>query len=188
MLTVLIQQCFTDAGLSFEQLDAVAVSAGPGSFTGLRIGVSAAKGLCYALGKPLIAVPTLQIVCHQMLSVSLCSTSYCLAVIEAKRNSIYYCLFTADGKELITTTYTETVGNLKELSAPYIPLCIGGPGGALLKSVFDNQQVEFLPSHALHANSMALVSQGKFETAQFEGVAYFEPAYHLAFLPKLPKR
>ncbi len=187
ILTTLIDQCIDEAKKSFKEIDAVAVSAGPGSFTGLRIGVSTAKGLCYALKKPLISIPTLKIVYRQMQSKITENPSYCMATVEAKKNSIYFCLFDADGKELTATTYTEALENLQPLLAEFSPLLISGTGSAFFTLLPNNGQIVFLPVQPANAIAMACDAEQKYNASLFESVAYFEPAYHLAFMPKLAK-
>jgi tRNA threonylcarbamoyladenosine biosynthesis protein TsaB len=104
VITLLIERCMTDAGLKLTDLDAVAVSEGPGSYTSLRVGFSTAKGLCFALGTPLITINTLASLASAAFEeVKDSSVLYC-AMIDARRMEVYAALFDADGKELSPPT------------------------------------------------------------------------------------
>lgn len=99
-LHVFIKEALKEASLSFSDLDAVAISKGPGSYTGLRIGVSAAKGLCFSLDLPLIAIPTLQSMAHQ---VDLNPGELVIPVLDARRMEVYSCIYGSDYKEVRET-------------------------------------------------------------------------------------
>ena len=109
LLTVFVEELLKNNRLSMKNLDAVCVSMGPGSYTGLRIGVSAAKGLCYGSGLPLIAVPTLQSMVNGLLSRHrheiVNSDNYLLCpMIDARRLEVYTALFTKELKEVLPTS------------------------------------------------------------------------------------
>ena len=99
VLTVFIEELMQKHQLSFHQLDAIAVSAGPGSYTGLRIGTSTAKGLCYALNKPLIAVPTLAAMADGVIRQTNDSNAAFMPALDARRMDIYTAVFDAAGVE-----------------------------------------------------------------------------------------
>lgn len=94
LLTTLIQNAVDHSGVSLSQLDAVAVAKGPGSYTGLRVGVSTAKGLCYALDRPLIAVNTLEAMAAQVVSFYPSDTLFC-PMLDARRMEVYCALYDA---------------------------------------------------------------------------------------------
>jgi tRNA threonylcarbamoyladenosine biosynthesis protein TsaB len=96
MLTTLIQNVVQDAGFELSDLDAVAVAKGPGSYTGLRVGISTAKGLCYALDKPLIAINTLEGMFEQVKDFYPSETLFC-PMIDARRMEVYAAIFNQDG-------------------------------------------------------------------------------------------
>ena len=95
LLTVMIDELFSENKLSFQQLDGIAVSAGPGSYTGLRIGVSVAKGLCYALNKPLISVPTLSSLAEGIKQKVKVTDVFFMPVMDARRMDIYTAVYDA---------------------------------------------------------------------------------------------
>ena len=94
-----IQEALTMASIDKSELDAIAVSKGPGSYTGLRIGVSAAKGLCYALDKPLISIPTLESLSNQLTELKGCR----VAMLDARRMEVYSAVFSSEGDEVRET-------------------------------------------------------------------------------------
>ncbi|MEM1260291.1 MAG: tRNA (adenosine(37)-N6)-threonylcarbamoyltransferase complex dimerization subunit type 1 TsaB, partial [Bacteroidota bacterium] len=99
-LHVFMEQAITKASISIQDLDAVAVSKGPGSYTGLRIGISAAKGLCFSLDVPLISVPTLKSMATQ---IQLIPTEVTIALLDARRMEVYSCAFDNKYKPLSET-------------------------------------------------------------------------------------
>jgi tRNA threonylcarbamoyladenosine biosynthesis protein TsaB len=186
-LTVFIQNVLKEAGLNLDEIDAIAVSKGPGSYTGLRIGVSVAKGLCYALNKPLISVDTLQ---AMALGVSKQQESdlYC-SMIDARRMEVYTALFDINNnvvepvsaKIIDENSFSE---NLKENKVLFY-----GDGADKCKEVLStNSKAIFsekgLPS-AQYINRIALE---KFNKKDFEDVAYFEPYYLKDFIATTPKK
>lgn len=182
----MIESLFAERKISIGELDAVAVSAGPGSYTGLRIGASVAKGLCYALGKPLIAVPTLQVVLESMYSAKHSKVSYYLATIEAKKNQIYYALFDANQTEIIQTGFTELTSDFEKLLPEGEEILVGGTGSEICKAFFSNNNMQFLLGGCPKAINMARESDNKFNLRKVEDIAYFEPAYLQKFVPKRP--
>lgn len=184
-LHTFIKEALQDASLSLKQLDAVAVSEGPGSYTGLRIGVSSAKGLCYALEKPLIGVPTLEILARQLPI----ETGYLIPMLDARRMEVYTSVFNA-AYELIKPTWAEIITEnsfQNELSAGTVHFL----GNGVLKclEVLKNSNAVFhedidLPS----ANEMSSIAFKKFKTGNFDNVAYFEPYYLKDFIATKPKK
>ncbi|MEK7249435.1 MAG: tRNA (adenosine(37)-N6)-threonylcarbamoyltransferase complex dimerization subunit type 1 TsaB [Bacteroidota bacterium] len=96
----LIDEVLKQSHLSLNELDAVAVSIGPGSFTGLRIGLSVTKGLVYATGKPLVAVPTLRALAQRAVDAGVVETQYILPAIDARRDEVYCQLFRFNGTSI----------------------------------------------------------------------------------------
>ena len=104
MLTTLISDVVTQSGFALSQLDAIAVAKGPGSYTGLRIGVSTAKGLCFSLDKPLLSVNTLAAMAEQVRAFYPAAYTLC-SMIDARRMEVYCAFYSAaDGRELQSTT------------------------------------------------------------------------------------
>lgn len=171
-LHVFIQDVLTQANLTFKDLNAIAVSQGPGSYTGLRIGVSAAKGLSYALNIPLIAVDTLEILAHQLKV----TDGLIVPMLDARRMEVFMSMF--------DSTYNQ----VKEISAEiidensfydiYQTLHLIGDGALKCKDFLNTSKFIYhdtilYPS----ANEMAKISYKKYVSQQFEDVAYFEPYY-----------
>ncbi|PCJ23338.1 MAG: tRNA (adenosine(37)-N6)-threonylcarbamoyltransferase complex dimerization subunit type 1 TsaB [Flavobacteriales bacterium] len=186
-LTVFIQSTLKEARLKLPDIDAVAVSKGPGSYTGLRIGVSVAKGLCYALNKPLIAVDTLQ--------------AMALGMSKAEDLGLYCAMIDARRMEVYTAIYDLNNNMIEEVSAKIIDkdsfenylkenkVVFFGDGSDKCKEVLNgNTNATFsdkgLPS-AQYINQIALE---KFNCQNFEDVAYFEPYYLKDFIATTPKK
>lgn len=183
-LHLFIQDTMTHAGLSFSDLDAVAVSQGPGSYTGLRIGVSAAKGLCFALDLPLIGVPTLQALAQQAMDRG---AMFVVPLLDARRMEVYSAVFDSKGHEtretraqiVDDTSFLDYVRQGKTL--------LLGPGAAKCEAILHHPNFEFDPKAIPSAREMAPLSYKQFIEGSFEDVAYFEPFYLKDFIALKPK-
>ncbi len=188
-LTLFIEDVFQQAKIKLRDVDAIAVSKGPGSYTGLRIGVSTAKGLCYSLNKPLIAINTLE---HLSLSVSkkISSqiqglTSVFCAMLDARRMEVYCALYDSEMHNLYPTSAEIIDGYfldkiLSPLGKGREGLCIYffGDGAAKCKAILSaNKNVFFIDEVIPSAKNMISLSEQSFINKQFEDVAYFEPFY-----------
>ncbi len=173
-LHVFIKEALEEASLSFSDLDAVAVSKGPGSYTGLRIGVSAAKGLCFSLDVPLISIPTLESMASQ---IQASGDEVIIPVLDARRMEVYSAVFNADGKE-IRETKAEVVDehSFKEFRDAS-KVHIVGSGAEKCKEVLAHSNFHFDGSLVPSAKEMAQLAFKKFQEGDFEDVAYFEPYY-----------
>ncbi len=181
-LHVFIEEIIKEAQITFKDLSAIAVSQGPGSYTGLRIGVSAAKGLCFALDIPLIAVDTLQVLASQVKL----STGLIIPMLDARRMEVYSAIFTPNYEnkravqaEIITDNSFE---DLQET------LYFVGDCAEKCKSVLTKDNFVFLgdikyPS----AEEMSFLSFEKYKNNDFVDVAYFEPYYLKDFMVTMPK-
>jgi len=181
-LTLFIEDVFKQAGLKLNTIDAVAVSKGPGSYTGLRIGVSTAKGLCYSLDKPLIAINTLE---HISLSLSKTLNSqlstlnslFC-PMLDARRMEVYCAIYDSQNKNVMPTAALIIDGNsfaeyLKENTVYFF-----GDGAAKCKQTLSgNKNAVFIDNILPSAKNMITLSEKAFNKKQFEDVAYFEPFY-----------
>ena len=196
-ITIYIKEVMDEVGIGYDQLDAVAVSRGPGSYTGLRIGVSTAKGVCYAAGLPLMAVDTLQAMACGMrdrLGSELQSTDLLVPMIDARRMEVYCAVFDAEMKRLQDTqavVFETESGKLKEESGKFSissrRLWLFGDGAPKLHGLFDSddhiQIIEgFLPSAAY----MAELTNQALKASDFVDVAYFEPFYLKDFVAGKP--
>jgi tRNA threonylcarbamoyladenosine biosynthesis protein TsaB len=176
-LHVFIEETLKEAQLSFTDLDAIAVSQGPGSYTGLRIGVSAAKGLCFALDIPLIAIDTLAVLASQI-SVD---KGLIVPMIDARRMEVYSAVFNSNHEkirevqaEIITedsfANYTETIHFVGDCAQKCMPV-LTRPN-----FIFDEQII--YPS----AKPMGALSFDKYKKNDTVDVAYFEPYYLKDFM------
>lgn len=171
-LTLFIASVLEDSKVSLNDLAAISVASGPGSYTGLRIGVSTAKGLCYALGIPLIAVDTLfslaQLAHDKHPDVNLCP------VIDARR------------MEVFNAIYTSSLETLKVISADVIeensyqefePFVYFGDGAAKLQEIWKDRNCQIDTSILASAIGQIPLATLKFQNNEVEDVAYFEPFY-----------
>lgn len=173
-----IEEVLTLAGLDKNELDAIAVSKGPGSYTGLRIGVSAAKGLCYALDKPLISIPTLESLSSQLTELE----GYRVAMLDARRMEVYAAVFSSEGKE-IRETRAEilTTDSFSEFLEKGISSFIGS-GVEKFETLCKHTNAVFINEKSPSAREMALLAETKFKISDIEDVAYFEPYYLKDFI------
>ncbi|RAV30719.1 tRNA (adenosine(37)-N6)-threonylcarbamoyltransferase complex dimerization subunit type 1 TsaB [Sinomicrobium soli] len=183
-LHVFIREVLEEAGISPEGVDAFAVSMGPGSYTGLRIGVSAVKGLCYALDKPLLAIPTLQVLASRYRSVQ----GVILPLLDARRMEVYSAVYDPELR-LLRETRAEIVDETSfALWLERGKVCFTGNGAGKCREVIRHPNAVF-PEHreVPSASGMVLLSEEKFKTGGFEDVAYFEPYYLKDFVVTRPK-
>ena len=172
-----IEEVLSSGNILKSNLDAIAVSKGPGSYTGLRIGVSAAKGLCFALEIPLLSIPTLQSLSLQIEE----KDTYVIPLLDARRMEVYSAVFSSEEK--IRETTAEIVDEnsfldyLNERKTVFI-----GDGVSKFKTLCSHPNAEFIEDKLPSAKQMALLSEKKFKTNEFEDVAYFEPYYLKDFI------
>lgn len=185
LLTLLIEEALKNAEINFPQLDAVAVSGGPGSYTGLRIGVSAAKGLCYALNKPLIAVSTLLALKTAMDSETNNAQAFYMPTIDAGRMGAYLAVYSSDNNEKLSPTCVAIDVHLVEALEKIRPLFVGGSAAEKCGHFLKTTGVEILKQPTLDAAFMAPVSHRSFQSKQFADLAYFTPFYLNEFTPKV---
>jgi tRNA threonylcarbamoyladenosine biosynthesis protein TsaB len=182
-LHVFIEDCIKESNISFIDLSAIAVSQGPGSYTGLRIGVSAAKGLCFALDLPLIAVDTLQVLASK-LSIS---DGVIIPMIDARRMEVYSAIFNAKYEKVREVQAEILIENSFEQiseSIHFVGDCAEKAKTVLTKSNFIFHEEIIYPS----ANEMSELSYKKFQENNFEDVAYFEPYYLKDFMATVSKK
>ncbi len=182
-LHVFIKEVFEQAQISNAEIDAVAVSKGPGSYTGLRIGVSTAKGLCYALGKPLIAVPTLHSLAYQVTDVE----GYIVPMLDARRMEVYSAVFNSDHVQTRDTEaqILDTQSFSKYLDQSLVHFI--GNGVEKTKTLIKHPNARFIENKLPSANEMRFISHYKNKISDIEDVAYFEPYYLKDFVAIKPK-
>lgn len=176
-LHVFIEEALRDALIDMKDLAAVAVSQGPGSYTGLRIGVSAAKGLCFALGIPLIAVDTLAVLAAQ----AQIAEGVVVPVIDARRMEVYSAIFNAEGqkiRQVAAEVITEDSFQGLTGSVYFVGDCLEKCKTVLTKENFIFLDNVIYPS----AKEMAFLSYEQFKKDDTVDVAYFEPYYLKDFM------
>lgn len=182
-LHIFIEDAFIPLRRDVSEIQAVAVSEGPGSYTGLRIGVSAAKGLCFALGIPLIGIPTLEILAS---SVKV-DSGVVIPVMDARRMEVYTAVYQHDGT-LLEKAHPHILDH--ESFLKYLlkePVHFVGDALEKTKLVVDNPNAHFYSDvHFPSARNMAELSYRRWKSKDFKDLAYFEPEYLKEF--KGPKK
>lgn len=188
LLTVFINELLYSNHLQASQLDAVSISEGPGSYTGLRIGVSVAKGICYAAGKPLIAVNTLKAMAL-MAKEQLSDTNILLCPqIDARRMEVYAafydmqlnCIRPTQADIVDENTYLEFLNNQL--------VVFFGNGTDKCQNLISHPNARFIEGIYPSASYTAVLAEALFQDKVFKDVAYFEPFYLKDFVATLPKR
>ncbi|MFM7078151.1 MAG: tRNA (adenosine(37)-N6)-threonylcarbamoyltransferase complex dimerization subunit type 1 TsaB, partial [Bacteroidota bacterium] len=178
VLMPFIDSCIKKSGVSLSDLDAVAISKGPGSFTGLRIGVATAKGICFAIDKPLLAVNTLQSMAslfnqHHKLH----GTLFC-PMIDARRKEVYTAIFDQHLDEILeTNAVVLNEDSFEEWSAKG-PIAFFGDGAAKSQNILKKSDKHlFFNDFRISAEGMNALCLERFAQNKFESLSYFEPFY-----------
>ena len=182
-LHVFIDAVIKEAGFSKNNLDAIAVSKGPGSYTGLRIGVSAAKGLCFALEVPLISISTLEALAHQVTE----KNGVIVPMMDARRMEAYTAVFDSNlnmkrGIEA-QIVFEDSFQEFLNVSKVYFI----GSAVEKTKTVIDHSNAIFIEGKLPSASTMGELSHNKYQKSDTEDVAYFEPYYLKDFVAIKPK-
>lgn len=187
LLAPVIHSLLDHCGLALSDLDAVAVSEGPGSYTGLRIGVSTAKGLCFALDLPLIAVNTLEAMAYGVNKYNTHNALLC-PMIDARRMEVYGLIMDSD-LQLIEETSPWIIDEqfMKEKLA-HKQMLLFGNGAFKCKSVVTSANAKVLDDVYPDASNVGALAIRKFEDQDFVDVAYFEPFYLKEFKMSKPKK
>lgn len=180
VLTLLIDKVIKNSGLkSLSELDAVAVSMGPGSYTGLRIGTAAAKGICYALNKPLIAVPTLRSMAESFAeNHTIQKDDLVVPCIDARRMEVYYSAFTSQLMETeLTKAKVIDKSTFSNWCDSHFDIYFIGSGAEKINTVYNCPNFKFFPKHHPSAKGMLKTALERFRNQAFENAALFEPFY-----------
>lgn len=183
-LNGLIMSLFEGTNLGLKDLDAVAVSEGPGSYTGLRIGTSSAKGFCYAMDIPLIAVNSLK-----ALAASQAGKGYFICpMFDARRMEVYSAIYDSEMNELeatraVVVDEASYAGHLRESKTIFL-----GPGAEKCQDLIQSDNAIFELDQEVTAAGMISLSEKKFNDQDFVDLAYFEPFYLKDFIAGPPKK
>lgn len=174
-----IKEALKDASFLLSDINAIAVSMGPGSYTGLRIGVSAAKGLCYALDVPLISISTLQALACQVKT----DSGYIIPILDARRMEVYSAVFDRHHQEFRRIKAEIIDDNSFQEFISKDKTYLIGPGAEKCKTVLNHPNIIFLDDILMPSSKeMAYLAEEKYRTGDFEDVAYFEPYYLKDFI------
>ncbi len=176
LLTVFIEKILERNQLVSQNLSAICVSKGPGSYTGLRIGVSVAKGLCYGLGIPLISVSTLKAMAFGAKEIGGCDGVLC-PMIDARRMEVYTALYSSDinllenvhAKIIDSDSFVDVLNNSN--------VFFFGTGSEKCKDSIQHPNAQFIDKTFISASNMSVLAFEKYTNNEFEDVAYFEPFY-----------
>ena len=192
LTAVFIQEMLAERGLTIADCDAVCVSKGPGSYTGLRVGVSTAKGLCFGARKPLLAVGTLDTLVAQALmtepgtEAQQADYKYIIPMIDARRMEVYAAVF--EGTQQITETAPAIID--ENSFAEYLelgPCLFIGDGAGKCADVIKHPNAHFCQCHP-NAAAMLVPAMDALKEKRFEDVAYFEPFYLKEFVATVSKK
>lgn len=181
ILTVIIDELIRNTGLTVNDFDAIAVSGGPGSYTGLRIGVSVAKGLCYGIEKPLIAIDTLLVMASEVNSKNF-RNALLIPMIDARRMEVYCSVFDnklnpIEESQPLVLTDQSFVNYLSQQE-----VLLFGDGSEKASNIIKSENASFLKGIYPSAKWMGQISERLYQEKRFVDVAYFEPYYLKEFV------
>lgn len=184
-----VSEMLSEKGLKVSDCDAVAVSKGPGSYTGLRVGVSTAKGLCFGAGIPMISVGTLDTLVWQALDGNMLPEGcrYIIPMIDARRMEVYTGIFTPDGKQISPTVAQIIDADSFKDQLAEGPVLFIGDGADKCKDTLTSPNARFIQC-CPKAASMMHPAIDVLEAKRFEDVAYFEPFYLKEFITTVSKK
>lgn len=182
-LAILVENILSSANIKSDQLEAIAVSSGPGSYTGLRIGTSTAKGLCYALDIPLIAVNTLELMAFQMRNANYMKSLLC-PMIDARRMEVY-CLLTDPQLNTITPTESKIIDETSFLDVlNQQEILFFGNGAAKCQNVITHPNARFIEGIHPLAAQLGYMAFEYWKNEKFEDLLQYEPFYFKDFVAK----
>ena len=184
-----VSEMLSERGLKVSDCDAVAVSKGPGSYTGLRVGVSTAKGLCFGAGIPMISIGTLDTLVWQALDGNMLPEGCChiIPMIDARRMEVYTGIFTPDGKQISPTVARIIDPDSFKEQISEGPVLFIGDGADKCKDTLTSPNAHFIQC-CPKAASMMRPAMKALAAKKFEDVAYFEPFYLKEFITTVSKK
>jgi len=183
-LTLFIEEIVAASSVELNELDAVAVSAGPGSYTGLRIGTSTAKGICYALDIPLIAINSLRATA----ALSSFEDGLICPMFDARRMEVYAAVYSAQLEEIQETKAVVIETDSFEEYLNKSKVLFLGPGAEKCQSEITSENAMFDLETEVSAEGMIELAEAKYRSKDFEDIAYFEPRYLKDFVAGPPKK
>jgi tRNA threonylcarbamoyladenosine biosynthesis protein TsaB len=188
-LAAIIQHLMQYLGFCPQDFDAFAVSKGPGSYTGLRIGVSTAKGLCFANDKPLIAIGSLEAMAYQFKYFNPGAEGTICTMLDARRMEVFCAMFDATGSTYVLPTEAHVVE--ENSFEPFLsagPVYFVGNSNEKVKAVIHHPQANFVSHIYPSAKYIGYLAEEAFAAAKFEDLAYFEPYYLKEFMSTSKKQ
>ena len=179
-LTILIREIIENQKIELRDLSAVAISSGPGSYTGLRIGTSVAKGICYGIDKPLIAVSTLQGMAHKMSTMNPDPNGIYIPMIDARRSNVYMAVYDSDNNVIENDRFADKNVDLTDNFGSYSVknIYLGGLDASKLQLIcLNNYNCTLLENIICIASNISTISYNRFVHNEFENLTYFEPFY-----------
>ncbi|MGD2033743.1 MAG: tRNA (adenosine(37)-N6)-threonylcarbamoyltransferase complex dimerization subunit type 1 TsaB [Bacteroidales bacterium] len=192
VLSVFIHDLLKENGLEGKSPDAIAVSMGPGSYTGLRIGVSVAKGLCYGFDIPLIPVPTLEAMSLALIEklksekADIPGNALFSPMLDARRMEVYMALFTAENKIVKDTTAQIITENTFDQLLSKHSIYFFGSGSGKVSELISHENAFFISEFTPSSADLAPVAYAKYKAGEFADLAYFEPFYLKDFITTKP--
>lgn len=176
-ITLLIKACLDEAEISFNDLGAVAISGGPGSYTGLRVGTSTAKGICYANDIPLIAIDTLSIIAYKLATKQENKEALIISIIDARRDEVYMAGFDSDMNQCLDTkSYIITEDSFSKEAKLYPKIIIGGDATDKASRIIAHSECLFEPIIP-DAGLMLPLAIKAFRAHNFEELGSYTPYY-----------
>ena len=184
-----VQEVLNEKGLAVKDLDAVCVGKGPGSYTGLRVGVSTAKGLCFGAGVPLLSAGTLDVLVSEAHRLGVVPEG-CRAIVpmvDARRMEVYAAVFTPDGRQLTETKPIVVDADSFAAELAEGPVLFIGDGALKCREVLSSPNAHFAEAFPT-AMAMASLAEAAWNEKRFEDVAYFEPFYLKDFVATVSRK
>lgn len=178
-ITLIMDEALAEAGVALEDIEAIAVSQGPGSYTGLRVSASAAKGICYAMDIPLIAISTLQSLAHAAAKKAGDKAAVYIPMIDARRMEVYTAVYDHDSA-LLEDPHAKIIdasGYKDVVTAEGKTKIYCGSGATKCKDLIDGSDALWYEELKCSADNLIGLAHTKYEQGTFEDVAYFKPFY-----------